>query len=230
MQAGSLEALADILQVLSNPARLALLVQLQRPRTVSELSVPPSRKDEGLDPTRPIARQSVERHLDLLSESGLVTWREDAARGRGRSFVLNHARLFAAVEELRTLTRLRATVAEPEDTIDLSGAAPPDPESVAGPRLVVLRGVPEDRIVPLPEGEAVLGRGTEAALRLDHDPFVSARHCRFLRSGHGASVREEPENRNGTFVNGRRLGAGESRTLRRGNLVAVGRSLLLYLD
>lgn len=227
----SLEALSDILQVLANPARLALLRQLQTPKRVADLTVTPSREDAGLTPERAMSRQSLERHLDILAEAGLVTWREGEGRTRGaKEYVLNHARLFAAVEELRGLSRLRATVAAPEQTMDLAAAPGPDPEAVPGPRLVLLRGVPEGRIVPL-EGEAtVLGRGGEATLRLDHDPFVSQRHCVLRRARGQVTLADEGTARNGTLLNGRRLKAGEAAVLRRGNLVGVGRSLLLYLD
>lgn len=227
----SLEALADILQVLSNPARLGLLAQLQTPKSVGELTVPPSREDAGLQRERAMSRQSLERHLEILSDAGLVTWREGEGRARTvKHYVLNHTRLFAAVEELRALTRLRATVATPEATMDLQSAPTVDPESVKGPRLVLLRGVPEGRILELRREVEVLGRGSEATLRLDHDPFVSARHCVVRRAAHGFAVADEGTSRNGTLLNGRALGKDELAPMRRGNLLGVGRSLLLYLD
>lgn len=229
--AETLDALADILQVLANPARLALLQQLQTPKAAAELVVQPSREDEGLAPGRAMSRQSLERHLDILADAGLVTWREAEGRTRtAKEYVLNHARLFAAVEELRGLTRLRATVATPEQTMDLAAAPSPDPEAVPGPRLVLLRGVPEGRILALEAETTVLGRGAEATLRLDHDPFVSARHCVLRKGKGGVTLADEGAARNGTMLNGRRLGQGEAASLRRGNLVGVGRSLLLYLD
>lgn len=225
-----LAALADLLQVLASPARLALLAQLQRPRGVGELVVQPTREDEGLSPERPLSRQAVERHLDILVQAGLVTWREPEGGSRNKQFVLHHARLFAAVEELRALTRLRATTSSPEETIPLKGtqAPPPDPDAVAGPRFVLLRGVPEWRVLPVPEGESALGRGSDVPLRLDHDPFVSGRHCILRRDAAGVELVDAGASRNGTSLNGRRL-EGKVR-LRRGHVVGVGRSLLLYLD
>jgi len=230
----TLDALAEILQVLASPSRLALLQQLQTPRTVSDLAIPPSREDAGLQKDRALSRQSLERHLDILAQAGLVAWREGEGRGRpAKEYVLNHARLFAAVEELRALTRLRARAAAPESTMSLSAgeAPPPDPDSILVPRLVLLRGVPEGRLVALTEqGETVLGRGAEAHVRLEHDPFVSARHA-VLRIGKaGVTISDSGASRNGTLVNGRALRTDEALALRRGNVIQVGRSLLLYLD
>lgn len=231
----TLDALADILQVLASPSRLALLQQLQTPRTVSDLAVPPSREDAGLSKDRALSRQSLERHLDILAQAGLVAWREGEGRGRpAKEYVLNHARLFAAVEELRALTRLRATTSAPESTMSLADrdAAPPDPDAIDGPRLVLLRGVPEGRLVPLASaGETILGRGADVQVRLEHDPFVSARHCVFRPTPGGAmGVADSGASRNGTLVNGRAVPKGQLVTLRRGNVITVGRSLLLYLD
>lgn len=232
VDADTLDALAEVLSVLASAPRLSLLASLQSPRTVADLAVAPSREDEGLAKDRAISRQSVERHLEILADAGLVTWREGEGKGRpAKEYLLNHARLFAAIEELRVLTRLRATVAAKEDTMDLASAPLPDPESIAGPRLVVVRGVPEGLVAPVPEGrEVVLGRGEGAHVRLDHDPFVSQRHCALKREGTRVAVADAGTSRNGTALNGRRLGKGESASLRRGNLLAVGRSLLLYLD
>lgn len=230
----TLDALADILQVLASPSRLALLQQLQTPRTVSDLAIPPSREDAGLQKDRALSRQSLERHLDILAQAGLVAWREGEGRGRpAKEYVLNHARLFAAVEELRALTRLRATAAAPESTMSLRGpdAAPPDPDSVTGPRVVLLRGVPEGRLVPLSASrETLLGRGTGAHVRLEHDPFVSSTHAVFRPVEGGMTLADAGASRNGTLLNGRRLGKGETAKLRRGNVIQAGRSLLLYLD
>lgn len=230
----TLDALAEILQVLSSPSRLALLQQLQSPRTVADLTIPPSREDAGLQKDRALSRQSLERHLDILAQAGLVAWREGEGRGRpAKEYVLNHARLFAAVEELRALTRLRATGAAPESTMSLKGpeAPPPDPDSVSGPRVVLLRGVPEGRLVPLStQTDTILGRGGEAHVRLEHDPFVSARHAVFRPAGGTMTIADAGASRNGTLLNGRRLAKDEAAKLRRGNVIQVGRSLLLYLD
>lgn len=230
----TLDALAEILQVLASPSRLALLQQLQTPRTVSDLVVPPSREDAGLQKDRALSRQSLERHLDILAQAGLVAWREGEGRGRpAKEYVLNHARLFAAVEELRALTRLRATAATPESTMSLSdrGVPSPDPESITGPRLVLLRGVPEGRLLPLAaQGDLVLGRGPDAQVRLEHDPFISSKHAILRMGAGGATIADSGASRNGTLVNGRALRKDEAFALRRGNVIQVGRSLLLYLD
>jgi hypothetical protein len=232
MSKESVDVLADLLQVLANPARLTLLEKLQVPRTIGELSVAPSREDVGLSADRAMSRQSVERHLDILAGAGLVSWTEAPTPGRAaKAYVLNHARMFAVVEELRGLSRLRAKVVNPEATTDLREASPVDPESVAGPRLVMLRGVPEGRIFSLKSAAGTtVGRGETADVRLDHDPFISSMHCLVTVGPAGTTVSDSGESRNGTFVNGRRLLRDEPARLTRGNLLEMGRSLFLYLD
>src|SRR2546423_15323421 len=76
----------------------------------------------------------------------------------------------------------------------------PCPGGPLNPRLLAIAGPLKDSILPLPEGEATLGRDPSNALPIA-DLSVSRKHC---------SLRQEPERfqlrhlerRNGTLVNG----------------------------
>jgi DNA-binding winged helix-turn-helix (wHTH) protein len=74
------------------------------------------------------------------------------------------------------------------------------PEAPAPPA-VLLAGSLE---LPVPEGETLVGRGPECALRLV-SPQVSRVHARLSRSA-GRVLLEDRGSRNGTWVNGTRIG------------------------
>jgi hypothetical protein len=78
--------------------------------------------------------------------------------------------------------------------------------------------------VPLAEGENVIGRGLDAAMRVDLSR-VSRQHARIVVSGERA-VLEDLGSKNGTFLRGRRIeGPAE---LSDGDEVGVGTALLLF--
>jgi len=78
--------------------------------------------------------------------------------------------------------------------------------------------------------EALVGRPDRASgtvpeidlSPLDEQRTLSRRHAKIIRRGGALFVREEPGVRNGTFVNGERLGAGQEVELRDGDLVQFG--------
>ncbi len=84
---------------------------------------------------------------------------------------------------------------------------------------------------PLPaEGQALVGR-TDPHKRsqpevelssLDERRSLSRSHARFVREGDAFYLQEEPEVRNGTFVNGRRLKPGERAAVADGDEIAFG--------
>ena len=80
------------------------------------------------------------------------------------------------------------------------------------------------RAFPLREGENVVGRGTDANVRIDH-PSVSRRHARVVVRG-GRAVLEDLQSRHGTFVGGRRLDAAVE--LRDGDVVGLGPVTLTF--
>jgi hypothetical protein len=93
------------------------------------------------------------------------------------------------------------------------------------PRLVVVRarGHEPGMIYDL-DGEAVLGRGAQADIRLD-DPFASSRHARLFPQGH-LFVLEDLASTNGTYLNEELLDG--PRPLRRGDRLRIGECEFTY--
>jgi DNA-binding winged helix-turn-helix (wHTH) protein len=81
-----------------------------------------------------------------------------------------------------------------------------------------------ERQIPLVEGENVLGRGSEAAVRIDLGR-VSRLHARIVVEG-GRAVLEDLGSKNGTFHRGRRLEAPAE--LADGDEIGVGPVMLLF--
>lgn len=220
--------IATALAALSSPTRLGLLRVLRAPKALSEIDLRPV---AGPGAGRPLARQTVTRLLQSLTAIGMVVERPaHRARGETTEYVLNHQRVFALSEELRMLARMRPTV-EPSGVTVPSVNASPLPAQ--GPTLILVHGLDEGTAFRLdPEGRPepatwILGRKRGADVPLDFDPSASGEHAA-IRAERGAHVLEDLGSRNGTTQNLRRLAPGERSTLRHGDLVGVGRSLLLY--
>jgi len=92
------------------------------------------------------------------------------------------------------------------------------------PRLVVIAGPSKDSIIPLPEGEATIGRDPTSAVAVA-DPSVSRKHC-VLQREDGRFQIKDLESRNGTLVNGV---AVKEQWLRHGDEIATGDSVFLFL-
>lgn len=69
--------------------------------------------------------------------------------------------------------------------------------------LHVMSGANQGQSVPLGEGPILLGRGTDAAIRLDDD-YVSTRHARFATNGEQWFV-EDLGSTNGTYIGSQRV-------------------------
>jgi CRP-like cAMP-binding protein len=86
------------------------------------------------------------------------------------------------------------------------------------------------------EGEAIVGRidratGLAPAIdftELDRQRSLSRRHARIERASDGFQLREEPGVGNGTFVNDRRVAAGQVVSLRDGDRVRFGMVEMLF--
>jgi DNA-binding winged helix-turn-helix (wHTH) protein len=103
-----------------------------------------------------------------------------------------------------------------------SGGATAEPEGAAAP--ATCRLLWGERSIPLVEGENVLGRGVEAAVRVDLGR-VSRRHARIVVDGERA-VLEDLGSKNGTFLRGLRIeGPAE---LADGDEIGLGTALLLF--
>jgi predicted component of type VI protein secretion system len=86
------------------------------------------------------------------------------------------------------------------------------------PELIETTGRHAGRVHPLPYGEHVLGRGTEASIVLD-DKDVSRRHAR-LEVGPDGVVVHDLGSKNGVFVSGRKV--TDSYMLRHGQSFRFG--------
>jgi DNA-binding winged helix-turn-helix (wHTH) protein len=81
-----------------------------------------------------------------------------------------------------------------------------------------------ERLIPLREGENVLGRGAEAAIQVDLGR-VSRQHARIVVE-RGRAILEDLNSKNGTFLRGRRLGGPAE--LADGDEIGVGTAILLF--
>ena len=92
------------------------------------------------------------------------------------------------------------------------------------PRLLVIAGPSKDSTVPLPEGEATIGRDPTSAVAVI-DPSVSRKHCVLRREDERFQIKDL-ESRNGTLVNGV---AVKEQWLRHGDEIATGDSVFIFL-
>ena len=92
------------------------------------------------------------------------------------------------------------------------------------PRLLVIAGPAKDSTIPLPEGEATIGRDPTSAVSVA-DPSVSRKHCVLRREDSRFQIKDL-ESRNGTLVNGVAI---KEHWLRHGDEIATGDSVFLFL-
>jgi DNA-binding transcriptional ArsR family regulator len=222
------ERLSTYLKALAHPNRLELLWLLRIPTAASDVQLRPRRRDDVLSAERAISRQAVLQHLESLEEVGVVDRIPDEP-GMPQRRVLNQARLFALIEDLRALTLIRPAVRVDVDTTlpQARDATPPWP---AGPKLVLVSGPWEGMVFPLQgPGPWSVGRSRSQDVSLAYDPYVSAEHARLVRGGEGRILLEQlPGARNPCQANFAPLSKGESRALRPGDVVGVGRSALVF--
>jgi transcriptional regulator with GAF, ATPase, and Fis domain len=93
------------------------------------------------------------------------------------------------------------------------------------PRLLVIAGPFKDSTLPLPEGEATLGRDPANAVPVI-DPSVSRRHCLLVCDEQGHFQVRDLDSRNGTLVNGLPV---KEQSIRHGDEIATGDSIFLFL-
>ncbi len=92
------------------------------------------------------------------------------------------------------------------------------------PRLLVIAGPSKDATIPLPDGEATLGRDPTNVVAVA-DPSVSRKHC-LLRCEDGRFQIKDLDSRNGTLVNGLPV---KEQWLHHGDEIATGDSVFLFL-
>ncbi|HEX8101646.1 MAG TPA: FtsK/SpoIIIE domain-containing protein [Solirubrobacteraceae bacterium] len=95
-----------------------------------------------------------------------------------------------------------------------------DARAASGDELVLVGGLRAGQAVRIGDS-ATIGRLSTNDVVLDA-PRVSRRHCQLRRTGPGAFTVTDAGSANGTFVDGRRLHAGESAALGPGTVVEVG--------
>lgn len=229
MSAGSPETpLADALGAIASPARLTLLRELRAPKALREIEL---RGDpEETEAERTLARQTVRKHLDKLLEAGIVLAQEaERSYGRTVEYVVNHQSLFSLAEEVRGLARLRPTT-EPAAPTRVAG--PAARARLQGPALVLVKGLEEGTVFPLaapaPPGGWIVGRRRGSHVTLDFDSYVSAENTVIEWDGARHLARDLPSSRNGTFVNFAPLDKGGIQPLAHGDILGVGRTLLVY--
>lgn len=210
----NVEGLAGTLTVLANPTRLLLLDRLGQPRFASDLE-----NELGL------TRQALKKHLDQLVGAGLVDVRpsrrgvfpaaEYAASARG---------LFAFKEDVLALALPPG--ASPGSLPTRPAQALAGPLGARGPGLLVVHGHRRGEWLPLAgRSEFALGRDEKNDIALPWDPFASGKHA-LLRAGPGWSLTDLHAS-NRTYVNFEPLAPGESRTLLAGDVIGLGRTLLV---
>lgn len=227
----SFEALATYLEALSSVTRLELLQALRTPRALHELRVLPSRTRRGEHPDRPLSRQAVMHHLELMQRAGLVRRIGPKDEREGAAFVLDHQRLFAMVDEIRDLAKLRPLMAQnlpPGVTVKRDPAE--ETRLPTTPRLLMAYG--RDDGIAFPLGGPVgtrwrIGRSTDCEIALDYDLFLSSEHSIVERLPTGFLLQDN-RSRNGTWVNWARLPSGGIHNLNAGDLITVGRSVLVF--
>ena len=90
---------------------------------------------------------------------------------------------------------------------------------------VVCRLLCGTREIPIGQGEHIIGRGSDCAVRVDA-PKTSRRHARIVVTGE-AAVLEDLGSKYGTFVGGRAIEG--RKPLRHGDEIGIGMMVLIFL-
>lgn len=226
------ERLEEFLRALSHSRRLELLHLLQIPHALSEIRLAPGKARAGDSPTRPLAKQSVQEHLDKLVEIGVVSVHDGPEGKRGKEYAVNPQRLYLVSEEFRKVSSVKVQGAPSRDvTVASVGDAAPPME--AGPKLVLVHGFLEGKAFMLRRKDLGTGRGwavgrkPELPVCLDYDPYVSLVNSEVLLKGDQYLLADLGSSKNGTWLNWRPVGP-EPVPLTQGDVVGVGRSLLVF--
>ena len=219
--------LAETLSVLSYGARLEIVELLTQPLPLSGIKLAPHRGGPE-NPDRAMSKQSVQAHLDKLLETGLIHTETREVEGRDlKCYVSNAQRLYTLVEDMRHLCA-RHTQHIPAGDETGTMRAPAARAGAAGPRLLLVHGVYEGRAYALDgEGPWTIGRRRGLPIALDYDPFVSSEHALVRREGNAFVVEDMPASKNGTLVNWAPVPKGVAAKVRPGDVIGVGRSLLV---
>ncbi|HVL86595.1 MAG TPA: FHA domain-containing protein [Candidatus Thermoplasmatota archaeon] len=199
-----LERLSESLAVLADPETLRVLGAIAARRS----GAPPS-------PIPPEDR----RRVDALVEAGFLTLEG-----------------YVVAERMFNLQEMLWRVVSPEPAVDplvgRTALLPKPPTDVApvgvSPRLIVVHGPHIGQEARLENQERVrIGRDRACDLSLEFDTYTSGEHAEVTRVRGEIGV-VDLFSRNGTYVNWRRLPPGGFRALLPGDVVGVGRNLLVF--
>lgn len=218
-----LERLAKLLKPLGSPVRLRLLRYLTRPHYLEEVAS-----------ALRLSRQAARKHLDKLVSIGVLQ-RQPGVRDSGpvTEYVIHPQALFLIYDEFEKLGSLR-----PAERDDLMMRTLPEPgrgarsDRARGPCFFVVRGFGMGLHIPLtPQVQQswVIGRDHRCDLPLPHDPFASNRQAE-VSWDNGRFMLSDLRSTNGTEHNWALLPRGGQVALRHGDLVGVGKTLLLFWD
>ena len=224
-----LETLAEDLDALSNLQRLRLLHLLTRPRYAEEIA-------DALG----MSRQSALKHIEKLQERGFVR----AVNGRRLTgpvieFLVVPQRLFAtgvAIGNLGNLEPEGGPQMRIEEQTVVMGKAPATPGPAPGPEtatraahVLLVNGPAAGTRFALGGDQMrwTIGRDDDRALRLTHDPFVSARHAE-IQHENGNHVLVDVFSANGTFLNFARIPRGGRVPLKVGDVIGLGHTFLVF--
>ena len=134
--------------------------------------------------------------------------------------------VLAAVSVVRA-DMFGAKVARPEAKRErkarqVRSAKPSKPRRGDPTHVAIREGSNQGESVPLNGDPILIGRGTDAAIRLDDD-YVSTRHARIARSGEQWFV-EDLGSTNGTYVGTRRI--TQPTVISLGSQVRIGKTIL----
>jgi DNA-binding MarR family transcriptional regulator len=213
-------ALARDLRPLSYEKRLELLHFLMRPHYLEEIA-------SHLH----MARQAAQKHIDQLLEIGVIK-KQPGRRETGPvvEYVVVPQRLFALSEEFSKLGVLKPLAME--EALSRTQVVTKNPRALAapaGPALVMVHGMKTGNAFRLAPGTGpwTIGRDADRTIHIDYDPYVSNRHAEVaLRNGQFVLV--DTFSTNGTFLNWERLPRGGEVALNPGDVVGVGKSLLVF--
>ena len=110
-----------------------------------------------------------------------------------------------------------------EKTIVASGLTRPMPAAEPRPHLIVLYPQASFRQIPVMQGKTVIGRGTDADIRLEDD-MISRKHCELSWDGNRMTVRDL-DSTNGTFLDGVTVTA-HPKTIESDNRLQIGKMVL----
>jgi len=218
------DKLAAWLRPLANPLRLRILWFLTEPHHLEEVAAHLG-----------ISRQGTRKHLDMLVDIGVVERIEGKRERVVMEYVIRPQALFLIYDNFEKLSTLRssrdAAAGAAGATMHGAGDAPRAAHA-SGPGLWVVRGLRTGSAWPLTrlrDETWVIGRDRGCALCVDYDPYASNRHAEVRWDG-SRFLLTDLRSTNGTTHNWSFLARGASAPLAHGDLLGVGKTLLLFRD